>query len=270
MKILKNILKILSAIIFASITISFLNFSVPSEKFKNTKYILDKIDFLNKLILTTPVNLSPEFQKEQSTDVVVPENKFYIKIKKISEKLNIRASWLIAVMRFETAGTFSTSIKNKKSGATGLIQFMPSTAQGLGTSTAELSKMTKVRQLDFVYKHLSQRRFRNKLKSFLDVYLAVLYPASVGKPDNYVIGKKGAVRDTITSSNKGFDLNKDGKITVGEIKNLLYKRMPQLAEKKKFKYANILKEMTLTLLSMRGAVFYKIIQYMTAIYSPFA
>jgi hypothetical protein len=58
----------------------------------------------------------------------------------------------MAAMAFETGETFSPSIKNKASGATGLIQFMRSTAKGSGTTTAALAEMTAVDQLDFVEK----------------------------------------------------------------------------------------------------------------------
>ncbi len=43
----------------------------------------------------------------------------------------------MAAMAFESARTFSADIVNKASGATGLIQFMPKTAEGLGTWTGE-------------------------------------------------------------------------------------------------------------------------------------
>lgn len=39
------------------------------------------------------------------------------------------------------------------SGATGLIQFMPATAQGMGTTTAALAAMSAVQQLDYVQRY---------------------------------------------------------------------------------------------------------------------
>lgn len=41
------------------------------------------------------------------------------------------------------------------SGAIGLIQFMPSTAKGLGTSTSALKQMTAVDQLAYVEKYFA-------------------------------------------------------------------------------------------------------------------
>ena len=46
------------------------------------------------------------------------------------------------------------------SGATGLIQFMPNTAEGLGTSTGELAGMSRARQMHYVEKYLSNKGIR--------------------------------------------------------------------------------------------------------------
>ena len=63
------------------------------------------------------------------------------------------------------------------SGATGLIQFMPDTAKGLGTSTTEaLSQMTRSEQLKYVDKYFEGTL--NKGASLSDVYMSVLLPAS--------------------------------------------------------------------------------------------
>jgi hypothetical protein len=51
---------------------------------------------------------------------------------------------------------FNSTIVNKDSGATGFFQFIPSTARGLGTSTAEIQKMTPGQQLKVYKKYLGQ------------------------------------------------------------------------------------------------------------------
>lgn len=71
----------------------------------------------------------------------------------LAGELGCDPSHLMAAMAFETGETFSPSIRNKLSGATGLIQFMPATAKGLGTTTADLAQMSAVAQLAFVRKH---------------------------------------------------------------------------------------------------------------------
>jgi hypothetical protein len=119
----------------------------------------------------------------------------------------------MACMAFETGETFNASIKNAVgSGAVGLIQFMPSTAKGIGTSSDALSKMSAVAQLDYVKSYFT--RFKGRLKTLEDVYMAILYPAVVGKSSDHVLFQEGK---KTYSQNKGFDANSDGKITLKEI-----------------------------------------------------
>jgi hypothetical protein len=73
---------------------------------------------------------------------------------------------------------------NKISGATGLIQFMPSTAKSLGTTTDVLLSMNNIQQLNYVLAYL--RPYKGKMNNFVDVYLAVFYPAAIGDY-NYII-----------------------------------------------------------------------------------
>jgi hypothetical protein len=142
---------------------------------------------------------------------VSPE--FKAKVVKISGELGIDPSHLMACMAFETGETFSPSIRNGAgSGATGLIQFMPSTARGLGTSTDALAGMTAVQQLDYVKKYFQSSKGR--LKTLEDVYMAILYPAAIGKDKDSTLFAEGT---TAYRQNSGFDANRDGKITPAEV-----------------------------------------------------
>jgi hypothetical protein len=123
------------------------------------------------------------------------------------------ANWLMAVMAFETIYTFSPSKKNPNSTATGLIQFMADTARGLGTSTSALSRMSAETQLDWVYRYL--RPYTGRMTRLVDVYLAVFTPAAMGKASNHVVYRRGQAG---YRSNPGFDTNRDGTITVEEIR----------------------------------------------------
>src|SRR5690606_10475337 len=67
----------------------------------------------------------------------------------VAARLGLDPSTLMAVTAFETGRQFSARTRNPRSGATGLIQFMPKTAEALGTSTRALAAMTELRQLDF-------------------------------------------------------------------------------------------------------------------------
>lgn len=107
-------------------------------------------------------------------------------------------------------------------GNCGLIQFMPSTAKGLGTSSEALSKMTAIEQLDYVYKYFLP--YKGRLKNLGDIYMAILWPAGIGKKDDYVLWTKDK-RPTTYLQNKGLDVNKDGAITRAEcIKKVIEKK----------------------------------------------
>lgn len=137
---------------------------------------------------------------------------FRAKVREIAERLGFDPNWLMAVMAWETGKTFSPAEKNKAgSGATGLIQFIPSTAAGLGTSTQALKNMTAVEQLDYVYAYY--RPYAARVRDLADAYMAVLWPRAVGKADDYVLWTAGSIYYT---QNRGLDLNHDGTITKAE------------------------------------------------------
>lgn len=149
---------------------------------------------------------------------------FISKVKSISKDLGIKPNWLMAIMYFESAKTFSPSIKNKFSNAVGLIQFMPSTAVGLGTTTSQLENMSAVQQLDFVKKYLLP--YRSKMKSFVDTYFSVFFPLAIGKPNDWVLRTNNLSAGLISRQNPVFDTNKNGEITVGEVKAVMLKKLP--------------------------------------------
>lgn len=124
------------------------------------------------------------------------------------------ADWLMGCMAWESGETFSPSIKNMAgSGATGLIQFMPSTAVSLGTTVDKLAAMTAEAQLEYVYAYF--KPFAGRLGNLGDVYMAILWPAGVGKSDDYVLWSRES-RPTTYRQNAGLDINKDGVITRAE------------------------------------------------------
>lgn len=129
----------------------------------------------------------------------------------IGETLEVNPDYLMACMAWETGEKFTPNVKNMAgSGATGLIQFMPSTARALGTTTADLAKMTAEDQLNYVYKYF--RPFKGRLNNLGDVYMAILWPKGVGKPDDYVLFSTGVTY----RQNAGLDINKDHKVTRAE------------------------------------------------------
>lgn len=124
------------------------------------------------------------------------------------------ADWLMACIAWETGETFSPSVRNGAgSGATGLIQFMPATARSLGTTTDELARMTPEQQLDYVYRYFLP--YRGRLKSLADTYMAILWPAGIGRALDWALWDSTS-RPTTYRQNAGLDINRDGVITKAE------------------------------------------------------
>ena len=141
---------------------------------------------------------------------VTPE--FLGEVEAMAERLGTRPEFLLAVMSFETGGSFDTGVRNAVgSGATGLIQFMPATAGELGTSTDALARMSPVEQLEYVERYFNNRSDPGDLGTLEGVYTTVLYGSP--RPDpGAVLFDSGAAY----SQNAGLDLNGDGRITAGE------------------------------------------------------
>lgn len=119
--------------------------------------------------------------------------------------------WLMACMAFESAATFSPAVKNRAgSGATGLIQFMPDTAHGMGTSVAALETMTAVEQLDYVGDYF--RPYARRIRSLADLYMSILLPRYVGDDGDATLFSGGVAY----RQNSGLDADRDGKVTKDE------------------------------------------------------
>lgn len=132
----------------------------------------------------------------------------------LSKRLFINPSDLMGCMAWESNNTFSSSVKNTAgSGAVGLIQFMPSTAKALGTSTAALATMPPEDQLDYVEKYFHP--YAGKLLDIGDLYMAILWPKGVGKSEAWVVWDAKTAPITF-KQNIGLDVNHDGIITKGE------------------------------------------------------
>lgn len=131
-----------------------------------------------------------------------------------ADALGCNASDLMACMAWEDAETFKSDTKNAAgSGAVGLIQFMPKTAVGLGTTTAALAAMSPEDQLRYVYEYF--KPFSGRLHNLGDVYMAILWPKGVGQPDSYVLFDR-AKTPTTFRQNAGLDGDHNGAVTRAE------------------------------------------------------
>ena len=130
----------------------------------------------------------------------------------IADQLGLDPDDLMSCMAWESGESFRADKKNMAgSGATGLIQFMPATAKGLGTTTDKLAAMTAEDQLNYVYKYFAP--WKGKLKTLSDIYMAILWPKAVGKPDSHEIFFGGT---TAYRQNAGLDIDKNMRVTKAE------------------------------------------------------
>lgn len=142
---------------------------------------------------------------------------FRDRVRWIASTLAIPADDIMSCIAWESGRTFRADTRNMAgSGAVGLIQFMPATAKALRTTTAALAAMTAEDQLNFVYKYL--RPWAGKVKTLSDLYMTILWPKAVGKPDDYALFTGGVAY----RQNAGLDLNRDGRVTKAECSAKLY------------------------------------------------
>jgi len=146
--------------------------------------------------------INPDQPKDWTQD-----GKFMNKVISVAEQLNCNYLDLFACMAFETGRTFNPSLVNSI-GATGLIQFIPSTAKSLGTTTIELAGLTRTAQMDWVLKYFKSGPIAKVAKpSLADLYMAILWPAAVGKPMDYHLfeaGTKAYQQNPLDTGKKGY------------------------------------------------------------------
>jgi hypothetical protein len=169
---------------------------------KKYQEVLSKPDSVNVSAIDTTVIQDPDFQQ---------------KLQKVASALGTTPEALLAVIKHESGG--KPYAVNPYSGATGLIQFMPATAQRLGTNVQDLKQMDAVQQLDFVYKYYKMTGVGDG--SVGDLYVATFMPKYLGYPPNTVLGQRGAggFAGQVYDQNKVLDRNQDGQITIADIKS---------------------------------------------------
>lgn len=147
---------------------------------------------------------------------------FCQKVIDISKEIECTPDDLMTVINLETAGTFSPSVQNKDTKATGLIQFMPKTAKSLDTTTEKLKSMSAIEQLDYVKKFLINGKNTRKITGSIDattLYCLIFWPEAATKEDSFVIAKNDHDKTEDTYDlNKGLDANKDNVITRGDLR----------------------------------------------------
>ena len=124
------------------------------------------------------------------------------KLEEVANNHGFTVDELLNVIQKES--DFDTSAVNPKSSATGLIQFMPKTAEGLGTSIEEISSMNTIDQLSLVDTYFKQNHTKGQ-----HPYITIAYPAAAKMGMDDVIAKK---EDSISLQNPVWQ-NEEGNVT---------------------------------------------------------
>jgi murein DD-endopeptidase MepM/ murein hydrolase activator NlpD len=147
---------------------------------------------------------------------------FIDEVNRVSKKFNIDSGDLLGLMWSESR--MNPAAKNPKGSASGLIQFIESTAKGLGTTTSDIRKMTRVQQMPLVEKYLDSVGLP-KGASAGQLYTAVFLPAYVKKPANFVLAESGS---KIYNLNKGLDVDNNGQITIDDLSRTISKKRQEI------------------------------------------
>jgi len=159
-------------------------------------------------------SVGPSKNVSEKGKQLLQNREFMNKVISIAQRIGCDYKDLLGVMRAESG--LNSGAVNKKSGASGLIQFMPKTARGLGTSVEAIRNMSAVQQLDYVEAYLLKAK---KSAGFSDgeslsagqLYALVFLPARAKRD---VLTSKG---EAAYNWNSGTDINGDGQITRAEM-----------------------------------------------------
>jgi hypothetical protein len=117
---------------------------------------------------------------------LIENPQFREKLNRVAENIGCSPEDLIAIFTFESNGI--NPQEQNSIGATGLIQWIPSTARGMfGMDVNQIRGMSGLQQLSLVEEYF-KRSGRNR--NIDDLYLSVLYPYAKNKPDDYILGSQ--------------------------------------------------------------------------------
>jgi len=140
-------------------------------------------------------------------------------VNKIARNIGTKPEFLLILLKHES--NFNTRAKNPRSGAVGLLQWMPITLTNWDLLSYQVLDMTVTQQLVLVQQYYNMYDTYD-LSSVDKLYLCCFYPYGLKQYNNntYIFGSEiGTTRAIkIAHQNDLFDLNKDGLITMFEFK----------------------------------------------------
>ena len=90
-----------------------------------------------------------------------------LKLKEISDELSLNPLWILRVIYKESRG--NPRAVNKFTNATGLIQWLPTTARHLSTSVLSIYNMSVIEQLELFKKFIYKTSKLHKINTYEDL-----------------------------------------------------------------------------------------------------
>jgi hypothetical protein len=154
---------------------------------------------------------------------------FLTKVKEVSAALLFDPIDMLAMMNLESARTFDPAITNSL-GYTGLIQFGTAAAKDLGTTTAYLRQLSRVSQMDYVYRYFHNLWFWPNRKcpnpTLANIYLTVLLPAfRFAAPDEKIADASNPKTAKYYLANPAFDPGRLGYFTPAMVQLVVEKHI---------------------------------------------
>ncbi len=111
-----------------------------------------------------------------------------LKLLSIAERHGWDPNALATIIQIESGG--DPQARNRYTGATGLIQWMPETAELYGTTTAAIYRMNRIEQLDLAEKYW-QNVYRHPPQEVGNYYIGVFMPKFMNASNDTIVGQKG-------------------------------------------------------------------------------
>jgi hypothetical protein len=151
-------------------------------------------------------------------------------------KLNVPSDWLSSIFYIETAFSMNP-YESRNPNATGLLQFTDIAIKQMvsdgilpkGFVRSDMLNMNidDLMNMVVMYFQMNQKRYDySPLETVENMYLLVLWPIAADQPDTYVLQTISQSAKFVASQNPVWDVNKDGKITAGEIRQNYRKLLP--------------------------------------------
>lgn len=155
------------------------------------------------------------------------DDEFFVRLNEMCNRLKVKPEDMLAIMYLESG--LDPNVANPKFTARGLTQIEPYILKNLGWkgSYNEFGKLNAIDQLPYIEKY-----FRNVLgkagqvRSPTQLYIANFWPAALRNPDVMKGDPSAVIVDSAKypkeyHDNKGLDVDKDGKITYGDLMRLV-------------------------------------------------